>query len=175
MSQLIERLLWSSRLMIIPAVFASILAALVLILIGTYNVGLSISYLIPVFTAPELFDPTVKKVIIAIITAVDIYLIATVLLIFGIGLYELFVSKLELAESSESSSQILIIKSLDQLKEKLANVIIMVLIVTFFKEALNLKFTDAVSLLYLGAGIFLIALSVLLISKKGKADLDEKS
>ncbi len=87
------------------------------------------------------------------------------LLIFGIGLYELFVSKIVQIEEDKKSAGILIIHSLDQLKEKLAKVIIMVLIVAYFKNALDMKYEDILQLLYLGTGIFLISLSLYLMHK----------
>jgi uncharacterized membrane protein YqhA len=57
---------------------------------------------------------------------------------------------------------VLIIHDLDQLKEKIAKVVIMVLIVTFFKHAINFKYDEMINLLYLSIGILLIAISIYL-------------
>ncbi len=160
---LVERVLWESRLIIILAVIASILSAVVLVLIGTYDVYKVIAELFHGAAADmESFHALAVTHIIA---AVDSYLIATVLLIFGMGLYELFVSKIDIAEADEKSSRILIIHDLDQLKEKLAKVILLVLVVTFFKHAVYFHYEDVTSLLYLAGGIFLIALSIYLTHK----------
>jgi len=59
-------------------------------------------------------------------------LIAVVLLIFSFGIYELFISEIDDAENSEVGSKILAIHSLDELKDKLGKVVVMVLIVSFF-------------------------------------------
>jgi uncharacterized membrane protein YqhA len=42
-------------------------------------------------------------VVTAIIKAVDEYLIAAILIVFSLGLYELFVGKLDVAERSEAA------------------------------------------------------------------------
>ena len=98
-------------------------------------------------------------------SAIDDYLIGTVFLIFGIGLYELFISKIDIAENDETSSKVLIIHDLDALKEKIAKVVIMVLIVTFFKYAINFHYGEMINLLYLSIGILLIAVSIYLTHK----------
>ena len=67
------------------------------------------------------------------ISAVDLYLIGIVLLIFGFGIYELFISKIDIARE-DLSVTILEIENLDELKNKIIKVIVMVLIVSFLKE-----------------------------------------
>ncbi|KAL2902109.1 hypothetical protein RDABS01_027191 [Bienertia sinuspersici] len=39
------------------------------------------------------------KVIVSLVKAVDVYLLGTVMLVFGMGLYELFVSNLDIAKA----------------------------------------------------------------------------
>jgi uncharacterized membrane protein YqhA len=51
---------------------------------------------------------------------------------------------------------------LDDLKGRLAKVILMILIVTLFEEALNLKIENPLDLLYLGASIALVAAALYL-------------
>jgi uncharacterized membrane protein YqhA len=92
-----------------------------------------------------------------IIGAIDDFLLGTVLLIFSLGLYELFISKIDQAEES---NQILLIKNLDDLKNRLGKVILMILIVTFFKNVIHVSYTDPLNILYLAAGILMIALSL---------------
>lgn len=161
----VERILWESRLVIIFAVFASILSAMLLIFIGTYDVYKVFSELL--HTNAEGMEEFHALAVTHIIAAVDSYLIATVLLIFGLGLYELFISKIDIAEADTKSSRILVIHDLDQLKEKLAKVILLVLIVTFFKHAVYFKYENVLDMLYLSIGILLIALSIYLTHKGG--------
>jgi uncharacterized membrane protein YqhA len=50
---------------------------------------------------------------------VDGYLLAAIRLIFALGLYELFISPIEVANNSELVSGILLIRNLDNLKDHL--------------------------------------------------------
>ena len=89
-------------------------------------------------------------------------LLATVLLIFSLGLYELFISKIDKAEHSATSSNVLLITSLDDLKSRLAKVILMILIVKFFEHAISMVFETPLDLLYLAGGISLLGLALYL-------------
>ena len=91
---------------------------------------------------------------------VDGYLLATVMLIFSLGIYELFISDIDQAHGSKASSKILVIDSLDDLKSRLAKVILMIMIVTLFEQAINMHMTGPLDLLYLGGSIALIALAL---------------
>lgn len=170
LEKIFERILWESRLMIILAVIASIVAALILVLIGTYDIYMILIELVHAFSDLETYETFHKDAITHIISAIDAYLISTVLLIFGIGLYELFISKIDYAEKETRSSRILVIHSLDQLKDKLAKVIVMVLIVTFFKHAVSIKYEDILNLLYLSVGIILISLAIYFLGKAHKEE-----
>ncbi len=166
LEKIIEWILWKSRLFVIFAVLASVFSSLVLIILATYDIFLMIFDIASALGQKTVIYELQKTVIARIIGAVDLYLIATVLLIFGIGLYELFISKIVHIEEDKKSAGILVVHSLDQLKEKLAKVIIMVLIVSFFKNAIEMKYEDILQILYLGLGIFLISLSLYLTHKK---------
>lgn len=168
LESIFEWLLWESRFFIILAVIASIASALLLVVLGTYDILLLLKEVFHAFSDSELYEEFHKTAVTHIIGAIDFYLIATVLIIFGVGLYELFISKIDYAEKDTKSSKILVIHTLDQLKEKLAKVIIMVLIVTFFKHALNIKYESVLNILYLGAGILLVALALYFIHKENR-------
>jgi len=92
-------------------------------------------------------------------------LIGIVLLIFGFGIYELFVSEIDFANAKFSEST-LKIKSLDQLKNKIIKVIIIVLIVKFFEKILKLteNFTSPLDILFFGLSILSICLGYYLIN-----------
>lgn len=160
LERIFEWLLWESRFFIILAVIASVVSAILLIVLGTYDVFILLKEVFHSFSDTAGYEELHKTAVAHIIGAIDFYLIATVLLIFGVGLYELFISKIDYAEKDTRSSKILIIHNLDQLKEKLAKVIIMVLVVTFFKYALNIKYENVLNILYLGVGILLVALAL---------------
>lgn len=151
--------------MVIFAVISSIFSALIMIIMGTLEVINVSAEFFSAFQSHEAYEEFTKNAVSHLVSAVDDYLIGTVFLIFGIGLYELFISKIDIAENDESSSKVLIIHDLDALKEKIAKVVIMVLIVTFFKYAINFHYTEMINLLYLSIGILLIAVSIYLTHK----------
>ncbi|MBC5800050.1 MAG: YqhA family protein [Candidatus Eremiobacteraeota bacterium] len=160
-----ERALWNSRLIVIVAVVMSLVVALVMFYIATADAVFLVAearhYVDPGLTAAarqHLHLATVARVA----EIVDGYLFATIMIIFALGLYELFISKIEAAERSSATSRLLLIGSIDDLKERLAKVVFLILIVRYFEFALEAPIADARDLLYLAIGIALIALSLFL-------------
>jgi uncharacterized membrane protein YqhA len=84
--------------------------------------------------------------------AVDPGLLAAVFLIFGLGLFELFIQKLDLPMES-----VLTVESLADLKGKLGQVIVMILVVKFFEKALAFKPKEALDFLLFAGGVALLA------------------
>ena len=91
-----------------------------------------------------------------------------VLLIFSFGIYELFISKIDAACTPEDCNSILNISSLDQLKDKIAKVIIMVLVVNYFQRVLHTKYETPLELLYFALAIVALAVGLYFIAKVGK-------
>ena len=133
-----EGLLWNSRLVTLVAVVASVVVALVMFYIASADV---------VYLAKEVSHYTAletdarerlhRAVVAHVAEIVDGYLFATILIIFALGLYELFISKIDAIESSPVASRVLLISSLDELKERLAKVVFLILIVRYFQYALE--------------------------------------
>jgi len=160
---LFEGALWRSRYMVVLAVVASMAAAVAVMYMATVDVVYLVShvahYADPAQTAESrklIHDETITHVV----EVVDGYLLATFMLIFSLGLYELFVSDIDEAHGSRASSKILVINSLDDLKQRLAKVILMILIVTLFEKALQIQMNSPLDLLYLGGGIALIGVAL---------------
>lgn len=89
---LFETLLWRSRLIVIWAVVASLVSSIILFVIATIDVGWLVVKTVSYLLGPgggEGYDAFHSNVISHVITAVDDYLLATVLLIFALGLYGL--------------------------------------------------------------------------------------
>lgn len=160
-----ENFLWNSRLIVIAAVLVSLASAITMLYMSTIDAWIMIIHL-GNYASPEITNEariilradTIKHVV----EIIDGYLLATVLLIFSLGLYELFISKIDPADNSEGASRILIINSLDDLKNRLAKVILMILIVRYFEHALNMKFDSPLDLLYFASGIAFIGLALYL-------------
>ena len=140
MKAFFEKLLWNSRFVVLLAVASSIIGMLLLFLLSAADMLHLASDYIEMTMFGKDYPDFHTRAVSHIITAVDDFLLATVLLIFALGLYELFVDKIEIAHSTATSSNILVINTLDDLKDRLGKVILMILIVAFFKKVLHVNF-----------------------------------
>jgi uncharacterized membrane protein YqhA len=156
MARKFEGLLFYSRYLSIFAVIGSLLSACALFIRGSEVV---IRGLVDFFkTNGFKYHGEYEKLIEAFVSSVDIYLFAMVLIIFGMGVYELFINKIDPVEKKvDSRPSWLQISSIDELKSSLGKVILMVLIVSFFKHSLDIEYHSATDLLLLATGILLLA------------------
>lgn len=162
-----EKGLWASRLIILLAVIFSIFAAFALFLIGSadlYHVVIATYKYFFMGIHPENFH---ADVVAEIIGAVDLYLIAVVLLIFGFGIYELFISDIDVAKGT-GGDKVLYVSSLDELKDKIAKVIVMVLVVSFFQRVLHTDYKGSLEMLYFAISITALSLGLYFLHKGGK-------
>jgi uncharacterized membrane protein YqhA len=166
--RLFEGALWNSRFVVVLAVVASIAAGFTVFYIATVDVVYLIAHIVP-YASPELTDEARKALradtVTHIVEVVDGYLLALVMLIFGLGMYELFVSDIDQARGSKTSSRILVIDNLDDLKNRLAKVILMILIVRLFEAAVKMEMKSMLDLLYFGGAIALVGLALYLSHK----------
>jgi uncharacterized protein (TIGR00645 family) len=152
----LESALWSSRLIVILAVIFGTISSIVLFIAGALEV---VNTLFDSITLSPL-AMSHSGLLLGIIGAVDLFLIATVLLIFSFGVYELFISKIDIARSSESYGTLLEIHTLDDLKDKITKVIVMVLIVSFFQHVLELNIGNGMDMLFMAISIAAICIGV---------------
>lgn len=165
---LFEKGLWSTRFIIILAVIFGLLGAILLFTIASFDIYHTMLYVINVYAThahPAHFH---EEVVGGIIGAVDLYLIGVVMIIFSFGLYELFISDIDPAKDEHGKeNQLLAVHSLDQLKDKISKVIVMVLVVGFFQKVGHTVFTGALELLYLALSITAVAIGLYFLSKVG--------
>jgi uncharacterized membrane protein YqhA len=140
-----RRLIEVSRYVVAVPAVGSIIGSFVLMIIGVWEIGGSII---------NLFNRSIsiKQSVVGILTAVDILLLATVLLVIGYGLYELFV------DSSVQLPAWLEIRSLDDLKSKLIGVVVAIISVVFLGILVDLN--DPSDILYVGAGAGAVVLGL---------------
>ena len=124
---MLEGAMWRSRWMVVIAVVAAILMSLGVFFITTVDV-IDVAGQVVAYADPSLGESARAalrlQTIADVVGAVDGYLLAAVLLIFALGLYELFVSKIEAAEQSDLARRLLLVQSLDDLKDRLARVVL---------------------------------------------------
>ncbi|KAE8773888.1 hypothetical protein D1007_53813 [Hordeum vulgare] len=119
------------------------------------------------------------KVVLMLIEAIDMYLIGTVMFVFGTGLYELFISNMDIAKQSHDRSSLfglfklperpkwLEIRSVSDLKTKLGHVIVLVLLVGISEKSKRVTITSCTDLFCFAGSIFLSSGCLYLLSKLG--------
>jgi len=165
---LFEGAIWNSRFIVVLAVVFGLFGAIILFIVASmdiWNVGImTYEVIMHIIPHPEHFH---ENIVAGIIGAVDLYLIAVVMFIFSFGLYELFISNIDPAKG-KNGSKLLAIHDLDQLKDKIAKVIVMVLVVSFFQRVLHTQFTSPLEMLYFALSIMFLAIGLSFLSKVGK-------
>lgn len=168
--QKFEILLYGSRYFAFIAVIGAILSSFILFIQGF---GLIFRGLVEFFKNPyEKYETLFER----LVSSVDVFLFALVLIIFGVGVYELFIANVDPDDKpSDSRPSWLKITSVDDLKSSLGKVILMVLIVSFFKHVLEItsELWSPLALLYLSIGILLIA-GALYLTHKSSIESEEE-
>ncbi|MDH4944928.1 YqhA family protein [Sulfurimonas sp. C5] len=165
--KIFENGLWGSRFIVLLAVIFGLLGAVVLFAVASFDIYETVKLVIDTYVNhhhPEHFH---ELVVGGIIGAVDLYLIGVVMLLFSFGLYELFISDIDVAREEDEENKILSIHSLDQLKDKISKVIVMVLVVGFFQKVGLTSYTSPLELLYLALSITAVAVGLYFLSKVG--------
>jgi len=169
LEKIFENTLWSSRFIVILAVIFGLIGAVVLFIVASVDIFATAKFVLNTYIShahPEHFH---EDVVGGIIGAVDLYLIGVVMLIFSFGLYELFISDIDAAKDNEGAeNKILAIHSLDQLKDKISKVIVMVLVVGFFQKVSHTTYTGALDMLYFALSITAVAVGLFFLGKVGK-------
>lgn len=168
-----ETFLFNSRLIVILAVIGSLVSSVLMFVRGA---------IVIYQTAVEFLHHPMggheggEEMSIAFISSVDSFLFATVLLIFAMGIYELFISKIDPASRHEDSRpNWLEIHSLDDLKGAVGKVILMILIVRLFETAVKMKYDQPVHLLWLGLGVLFVAAALYLQHAGHKLEAEQKA
>jgi len=168
LERIFEGIIWRSRFIVILAVVFGLIGAFVLFIVASMDIWQVAVYTFNTIITHAHPDKFHEDIVAGIIGAVDLYLIAVVMFIFAFGLYELFISDIDEAMGSGKTSKILAITSLDQLKDKIAKVIVMVLVVSFFQKVLHMEYKTALDMLYFALSIASLSIGLYYLSKVGK-------
>ncbi|KAF3437340.1 hypothetical protein FNV43_RR20093 [Rhamnella rubrinervis] len=127
------------------------------------------------------------QMVLKLVEAIDVYLAGTVMLIFGMGLYGLFISNVSpdvppsVDRALKSSSLFgmfamkerpkwMKISSLDELKTKVGHVIVMILLVKMFERSKMVTIATGLDLLSYAICIFLSSASLYILHHLHKSD-----
>jgi uncharacterized membrane protein YqhA len=154
-----SRFLSATRYITVIPVVCIFLAATALLIFGATSTTMSI---VEVITAGKFDSKVGKTLLLHSIENVDMFLLGTVLYVIAVGLYELFI------DDTLDLPKWLVIHDLDDLKDKLIGVVIVVLGVLFLGQVIS--WDGQRDLLNPGAAIALViaALAYFLSNKKAK-------
>ena len=170
MERIFESSLWASRFMVILAVVFGLIGATVLFVVASFDIFETAKFVLNTYVTHAHPNSFHEDVVGGIIGAVDLYLIGVVMLLFSFGLYELFISEIDAAkEENGKDNKILAIHSLDQLKDKISKVIVMVLVVGFFQKVGHTEYNGALDMLYFALSITAVAVGLFFLGKVGKS------
>ena len=148
-----RRLFEISRFAVIIPSAASIIGAIVLMILGSIEIVRSAIHVV-------VKKEPLKDTVVAILTSVDAILLGTVLLVIGYGLYELFIdTNLEVPDWLE-------INTLDDLKAKLIGVVVAIIAVIFVGVLVDAKSPSEVMYYGAGAGAVVLALAAFSFTSK---------
>ena len=102
------------------------------------------------------------------ISAIDLFMVAVVMFVMGIGLFELFVDR----DQSISYPHWLKIRDLTDLKEKLIAAVVVVIVITFLKHIV--MWENPLETLYFGGSIAIVIIAITLFSKLVVGDESRK-
>lgn len=150
---LFSRLLSRTRFTILLPVLGAWLAALITFGFGAYEVILAVANFFSTIIDPE---KIVKLSVINLIEAVDLFLLGTAFYLIALGLYELFI------DENISVPRWLEIHDLNDLKDNLISIVVVVLGVQFLAQVLNgmggmdlLSYGAAIGVVILALGFFI--------------------
>jgi uncharacterized membrane protein YqhA len=148
MNWLIEQ----SRYLVVIGVLALLVQSLIAFLLGIYKTFELINKIVFGFLTDDLS-------IVLFLKCLDIFLIATALLVIAVSLYELFVvEKLDVPEW-------MLVRNLNELKAKFGFVIVPIIAVKFLEKMLEAK--DASDVFYVGIGVALVVGALVFFSYVG--------
>ncbi|XP_062095709.1 uncharacterized protein LOC133801503 [Humulus lupulus] len=168
----IEKLIYRCRFMTLLGVLGSLIGSILCFIKGcTFVVQSFVEYI-----------ANHGKVIMLLVEAIDVYLLGTVMLVFGMGLYELFVSNLGTSNSpSEEKSAYasnlfglftlkerpkwLDIKTVNELKTKVGHVIVMLLLIGLLDKCKKASINTPLDLLCFAASVLLSSGCLFLLSR----------
>ncbi|XP_062173407.1 uncharacterized protein LOC133878869 [Alnus glutinosa] len=179
----IERAIFDFRFLALLAVGGSLAGSLLCFLNGCVYIGEAYK----IYWSSCVKGIHTGQMVLRLVEAIDVYLAGTVMLIFGMGLYGLFISNVppdvpsSVDRALKGSSlfgmfalkerpQWMKISSLDELKTKVGHVIVMILLVKMFERSKMVKISTGVDLLSYSVCIFLSSASLYILHNLHKSD-----
>ena len=156
-----RRFLVNSRYLVMIAVVGSLIGSIAVLIYGGLTV---VTLTVDAFRSGAFTADGARHTAIHAIEMIDLFLLGTVLLIVALGLYELFI------DEGLPTPSWLVIASLDDLKDKLLRVVVVMLGVTFLGHVVTWDGSRRILELGISIGAVLAALSLLVRRQKPGRD-----
>jgi uncharacterized membrane protein YqhA len=150
----VRRILASSRYFIVVAVVGSFVASAAALVYGGLATAKVVLQTFGGFGTGDLNETGIKLLAVELVTIIDLFLLGTVLYIVAVGLYELFV------DPGLPMPPWLRIATLDDLKERLLGVVVVLLAVTFLGNAVTWDGSASILALGLAVGVVVGAVTL---------------
>lgn len=125
---MLHRILAGSRHLVLLAVVCSFIASITVLIYGTMQ---TLGTIVHIFTEGSVSSKGAKELVVSFVEIIDLFLLSTVFYITALGLYELFIDdRIKVPVWLE-------IHSIDDLKTKLASVVVVILSVLFLGQAVS--------------------------------------
>jgi len=157
--KIIESIIWNLRLFLLIPIFSFLIISIFLIFLSLKKVYFIIISWIEGFNLKLLWN---------IVSLMDLVLLSLILIIFAWGIYELFIDKIKIKNKDNTKAKHLIINNIDELKESLWKVIIIMLIVNLFKILISFKINTWHDIIAISISILSLALAIKFLPKKEK-------
>ena len=149
-----RRVLGASRYVALLAVVSLLAAAIAAFVTGVVNTFDVLVHLVREAGRPSLFS-------VELVAVMDRFLLASALLLFAIGTYELFIGELDVPAWLK-------IRTLHDLKTRLGSVVILVMAVTFLEHLIG--WTRPLDLLYFAGAIGLVSAALIAFARFGEKE-----
>jgi uncharacterized protein (TIGR00645 family) len=158
-----ERFLWSSRLLALVAVCSALALSVAVFAFATADVVRAVLHAYRELRASGAALTEARLELLAkVVKIVDLYLVATFLVVFALGVYEIFIGRIDAAENSEVGRRLLRISDLDGLKDRLVKIVLLILAMLFLEQALSYRAATSLDLLLLGGGVLVTSAALYL-------------
>ncbi|HEX5616383.1 MAG TPA: YqhA family protein [Acidimicrobiia bacterium] len=154
-------MLWSVRLLLLGAVGGCAALALAVVWMGTVDL-VHFAGDIASYTTDEQSSDVRSGLVADVVKIIDAYLLAAILVVAAFGLYELFVGRLDARRTDGDAPRLLVARSLDDLKDRIAKLVVLILVIELFQRALSVDIDEAADLLALGGAIALASVALVL-------------
>lgn len=161
-----KQLIWVTRLTTLSAVFASLFGALFMFYLGIENTIGAFVLQIGGEVAEDIALPKAERTVIMLMDSLDRFLIGMVLLFFSYGVYGLFIRP-ERSAKEMGLPDWMHVDHISQLKQTIAEVIIVVLFVLFLRVALETFHTGGQTATIAGVLRFLMLPIAILVLSAG--------